>query len=88
MGFEDVFLPAGLFNLVTVLVALAVWLWAKPSGRAAQWAVLVVLAGTAFHLVTDVVADLGEVGEHMLMHGIALAVVGAIALGAMQDAKS
>lgn len=78
MGFEDVLMPAGLFNLVTVVAALAVWFWAKPKGNAAQWALLVVLLGTAFHFVTDVVADLGADGEHYLMHLVALGVVGAV----------
>lgn len=71
-------MPAGLFNLVTVMAALAAWLWRKPGSKAALWALLVVLAGTAFHFVTDIVADLGADGEHHLMHAIALGVVAAV----------
>lgn len=80
MGFEDVLLPAGLFNLVTVVAAVVVWVWWRPQGKAAQAALLVVLVGTGFHFVTDIVADLGAEGEHMLMHAIALGTVAGLAL--------
>ena len=80
MGFEDVLLPAGIINLLTFLAALGVWVWKRPSG-AASWVIVVVLAGTGFHLVTDLVADLGVDGEHMLMHAVALGVVLAAAFG-------
>lgn len=71
MGFEDVLQPAGLFNLVTLLVAAGLWWMQKPKGPAG-WVLLVVIAGTGFHFVTDIVADLGADGEHYLMHAIAL----------------
>lgn len=72
MGFEDVLLPAGLFNLLTLVAAAGLWWWRKPSG-AAHVVLLIVIAGTAFHFVTDLVADLGTEGEHLLMHAVVLA---------------
>jgi hypothetical protein len=35
----------------------------------------VVAVGTGFHFATDLVADLGAEGEHLLMHAVALAAV-------------
>jgi hypothetical protein len=75
MGLEDVLQPAGLFNLVTLLAVLAVWYARKPASGAARAVLLVVLAGTALHFLTDLTADLGTEGEHLLMHAVALGAV-------------
>lgn len=72
-----------LLNLATLVAAVGLWLWKRPSG-AANAVLLVVIAGTAFHFLTDIIPgmDLGEHGEHMLMHIVALVAVFAAVFGA------
>ncbi|MCA1814152.1 MAG: hypothetical protein LC624_09415 [Halobacteriales archaeon] len=79
MGFEDVLLPAGLFNLVTLVAALGLYAWKRPS-RPALRVLFIVIAGTGFHLLTDLFFDLGTDGEHLLMHAVALGAVLVLAL--------
>ncbi|HEV8360077.1 MAG TPA: hypothetical protein VGR28_06455 [Candidatus Thermoplasmatota archaeon] len=72
MGLEDVLQPAGLLNLITLLVAGGLW-WTKRPQGALGLVLLFILAGTGFHFLTDLTFDLGTDGEHLLMHVVVLA---------------